>query len=697
MECKSNFWKSKIGRRFFLLFLFCAFLPTIILMMLSYQRVGAQLEEQSLLRLQKETKAHGLSLFGRLVRMETLLGLYGIKLSFPEGASTEITRDLETQMNSLFKTVYLFTESGKHVPIIGSLDEQQVINVASQYSYHRQKNQLVVQPSDDFISPVYMLVALDKKNARKGFLLAELNPSFLWGIGSESLLPAMTELAIYDDAGKQVMVTYAAPREKHLRESHRLQASNMRQFEYEIDGRTYLASSWSLFLQSKFDTPLWTIILSQSKKDILAPMTEFNRVFPLVILLSLWIVLLLSMYFLRKNLEPLTKLQKGTKRIANKDFTTQVVVNSGDEFEELAASFNAMTARLNTQFNALAVIDKIDRAILSSLDSSVIVPTALWMMRDFFHADVICFAQNKPGNTEVLELAVLEKGHQMTPDSEYVNVSTVEREILFGRDEYTLLESTEQLPRFLTPFVNRDNVFLSLPLFAERKLSGTVIMSLSVVDSENIKEEIKQARQIVDQFAIALTNAGLVQDLERLSRGTIEALARTVDAKSEWTAGHSERVAALSVKIGKVMGFNPEQIDLLNRGGLLHDIGKIGVPLAILDKSDKLNDDEMDAVRSHPLIGEKILEPVEVYNTILPIVVQHHERVDGKGYPHGLAGDEIDINARILAVADVYDALISQRPYRQGWVEEKVLNYIKEQTGKMFDPKVVDAFITIVS
>lgn len=697
MEIKGTFWKSKIGRRFFLLFLFCAFLPTILLMLLSYQRVREQLEEQSLLRLQKETKAHGLSLFERLVRMETLLELYGIKLSLPEGASDEIKRELETRMAPLFKGVYLFKASGEHVPLLGALDEQQVVHAASSYTYNRQKNQLVVQRTDDFISPVYMLVGLDKKNGQKGFLVAELKPAFLWGIGPETLLPAMTELAIYDDTGKQIMVTYAAPREQHLKGSRRLHASNMRQFEYEIDGKVYLASSWSLFLQSEFDTPLWTVILSQSKNDILSPVAEFNRVFPLIILLSLWIVLLLSMYFLRKNLEPLNKLQEGTRRIAGKDFTTRVQVNSDDEFEELANSFNAMTARLNTQFNALAVIDKIDRAILSSLNSSVIVPTALRMMKDFFNADVIFFARNKPESPDVLELDVLEKGQQMTPDSEYVNVSTAERELLFGRQEYTLLESTGQFPRFLTPFVNRTNVFLSLPLIAERKLSGTVIMSMSVADSENIKEEIKQARQIVDQLAIALTNAGLVQDLERLSRGTIEALARTVDAKSEWTAGHSERVADLSVKIGRVMGLDQGKIDLLNRGGLLHDIGKIGVPLAILDKPDKLTDDEFDTVRSHPLIGEKILEPVEVYNNILPIVVQHHERVDGTGYPYGLSGDEIDLNARILAVADVYDALISQRPYRQGWVEEKVLSYIRDQAGRMFDPKVVDAFMAVVT
>jgi putative nucleotidyltransferase with HDIG domain len=145
------------------------------------------------------------------------------------------------------------------------------------------------------------------------------------------------------------------------------------------------------------------------------------------------------------------------------------------------------------------------------------------------------------------------------------------------------------------------------------------------------------------------------------------------------------------------MGWADRQVETLFRGGLLHDIGKIGIPLAILDKPGKLTDEEYAKVKDHSAIGAKILEPIKAYADIIPMVIQHHERYDGKGYPSGLAGQAIDINARILAVADVYDALISSRPYRQGWIEDKVITLLKNEAGRQFDPQVVEAFLGILA
>jgi HD-GYP domain-containing protein (c-di-GMP phosphodiesterase class II) len=125
-------------------------------------------------------------------------------------------------------------------------------------------------------------------------------------------------------------------------------------------------------------------------------------------------------------------------------------------------------------------------------------------------------------------------------------------------------------------------------------------------------------------------------------------------------------------------------------------IGKIGIPMAILNKPGKLTDEEYEHVREHPVIGAKIIEPIDAFADTLPIILQHHERYDGKGYPQGLKGQELDIGARILAVADVYDAIISNRPYRLGGVKENVIQIIKDESGKHFDPKVVDAFLAAI-
>ena len=200
-------------------------------------------------------------------------------------------------------------------------------------------------------------------------------------------------------------------------------------------------------------------------------------------------------------------------------------------------------------------------------------------------------------------------------------------------------------------------------------------------------------RQLTDQVAVALANTHLVEELDALNWGALTALARAVDAKSPWTAGHSERVTSMGIRIGDELKLAPDEIDILHRGGLLHDVGKIGVLAAILDKPGKLTDEEYEVMKQHPAIGANILQPIAAYADVIPIVRQHHERWDGSGYPDGLAHKQIHFFARIFAVADVYDAMVSDRPYRAGFPVENVIQTIVESSGSHFDPEVVDAFL----
>jgi putative nucleotidyltransferase with HDIG domain len=185
-------------------------------------------------------------------------------------------------------------------------------------------------------------------------------------------------------------------------------------------------------------------------------------------------------------------------------------------------------------------------------------------------------------------------------------------------------------------------------------------------------------------------------DLQALSVGTFEALARTIDAKSPWTAGHSQRVTWIGVRIGIEMGLPPDAIEVLRYGGLLHDIGKLGVPSRILDKVGRLTPAEVTIIRQHPELGARILEPIAAYAPMIPIVMEHHERWDGSGYPRHLKREEISLGGRIFAVADVVDAMLSDRPYRSGIPMRRVVRHIADQRGRHFDPQVVDAFLRIV-
>jgi putative nucleotidyltransferase with HDIG domain len=238
--------------------------------------------------------------------------------------------------------------------------------------------------------------------------------------------------------------------------------------------------------------------------------------------------------------------------------------------------------------------------------------------------------------------------------------------------------------------------FIVLPIFLKDRLAGIISLGYRG-QPQHSQEDLTQARQLADQVAVALSNARLIEELDKLNWGTLTALARTIDAKSPWTAGHSERVTALAVEIGVKLGLGPKELEVLHRGGLLHDIGKIGIPAAVLDKAGHLTEQEIAIMREHPRKGARILEPIPAYAEVIPIVLQHHEWFDGTGYPDGLAGEEISLGGRIFAVADVFDALTSDRPYRSGQDRESAIALIRQGVGRQFDPKVVQAFLEVMA
>ena len=185
-------------------------------------------------------------------------------------------------------------------------------------------------------------------------------------------------------------------------------------------------------------------------------------------------------------------------------------------------------------------------------------------------------------------------------------------------------------------------------------------------------------------------------ELEKAYLDTIGILRYTVEAKDPYTRGHSDRVSEYSVLIGTKMGLDENTLHLLKIGGLFHDIGKIGIPDSILLKETKLDDEEYSQIKNHPAIGAHILGDAEIFKDIIPIVLHHHERFDGKGYPKGLKGEQIPLAARIAAVADTFDAMTSKRTYRDALPLETVIAEIEKCSGTQFDPKIASVFLDIL-
>jgi HD-GYP domain-containing protein (c-di-GMP phosphodiesterase class II) len=191
-------------------------------------------------------------------------------------------------------------------------------------------------------------------------------------------------------------------------------------------------------------------------------------------------------------------------------------------------------------------------------------------------------------------------------------------------------------------------------------------------------------------------NQRLIQVLERGYLETIRSLAAAVDAKDPYTRGHSERVAALSVEIGRELGFSGDDLKTLQYGGILHDIGKIGIPDAILLKRGTLTPEEMGHIRDHPAIGADIVGGVAFLKDALPCVLSHHERWDGTGYPHGVAGEGIPLFARIVNIADTWDACTTHRPYQEPIPTDVVVAILEGLRGAQTDPAVHDALLGVL-
>lgn len=203
-------------------------------------------------------------------------------------------------------------------------------------------------------------------------------------------------------------------------------------------------------------------------------------------------------------------------------------------------------------------------------------------------------------------------------------------------------------------------------------------------------EQMNMIKQINEELADSK------ELLEKSYLESIEVLRRTVEVKDVYTRGHSDRVSEYSLLIGEKLNLPPEQMKTLKIGALFHDIGKIGIPDAILLKTDKLTDDEYSEIKNHPAIGAHILSNASIFADIIPIVKHHHERYDGKGYPARLAGENIPYLARIVAVADTFDAMTSRRSYRQALDFDYTTNEIEKCKGTQFDPAIADVFLEIL-
>ncbi len=339
---------------------------------------------------------------------------------------------------------------------------------------------------------------------------------------------------------------------------------------------------------------------------------------------------------------------------------------------------------------------EIDRNILSNMTSENILKTIKRMAGKLLQCEVeavMLVDKNKQGIIRIASFGTLPSSvGTFFPFQDTSNTEVIKT----GRSQY--IRNLENIKDIL-PFEKRllqDGILsiMRIPLTMGNEIIGTLNFGARRA-SAFTREDYLAASKIASQISVVLANAKLTTDLEELSLGTIKSLSNAIDARSRWTAGHSARVAKYAVAIGRQIGLGGKILSQLEVAALLHDIGKIATDTDVLDKKEKLTEEERLQIRHHAVKGVEILSPIKQLQDSIAIVKHHHECFDGTGYPDGLKQEEIPFLARILSVADAIDAMSSDRPYRKSMSKEEIIKELKRCSGSQFDPSVVRAFLYV--
>lgn len=424
-----------------------------------------------------------------------------------------------------------------------------------------------------------------------------------------------------------------------------------------------------------------------------------------VVLLNLLVIIIMIgiAYFLSNAFTPsIQSLLKASQRVAAGELVENITVTSSDEIGQLGEAFNQMLTSLRRQSETLtrrvlelSVLYDTSRVLSSSLDLKQSMNTVLESTLKVFNADIGCMSVFDEETGELVtglcraKSGVSPEGRLFLERLVAERVVANEKTIRFDRF------STGKLP-FSTKVMGNIKSVLAVPIMLENKVIGAIsagnIKQVSFSD-----EDERLLLTLAGQTAVGLENAKLFENLENAYLETVKALAAAIDAKDSYTRGHSEQVAKYALMIADEMNLAESEKIAIKTAAYLHDIGKIGIGDEILLKEGILDEHEISIIRSHPLLGANILRSVTFPWKVVPAVLHHHEHYSGAGYPAGLKKREIPLGARILSLADAFDAITSDRPYRKARSMEKAVEEIKRCAGTQFDPNLVKLFVSTLN
>jgi response regulator RpfG family c-di-GMP phosphodiesterase len=397
----------------------------------------------------------------------------------------------------------------------------------------------------------------------------------------------------------------------------------------------------------------------------------------------------------------INSLKLGVQGFLVKPFSSGELLESVNEILE-----KARLVKENMRLKLLFPFFEVTRSFISDFDLKSLLKTVVAVAKRESRADTVSIMMLHEDTEELTIEAAIGLSPRVIESAKRRVGERISGWV--AREGKPLIMIDERLvePWVSEAFIKRDRVSSSIcmPLINKNRVIGVLNLSKKRGKKPFTRADVELTGVLCGQAAIAIANLKLYtevvskqEELEKTRFDAIKALAQAIEAKDSYTNGHSERMFQYSLAVAETLNLPEEERLLLKYATALHDIGKIGVDESILRKPNRLTPEEFEEIKSHPSKGASIIKDVEFLSSVAPIIYHHHERYDGKGYPGGLAGQQIPVGSRIVAVLDTYDAMTSDRPYRKALHREAALMELQACSGTQFDPVVVDAFLKVAA
>ncbi len=396
------------------------------------------------------------------------------------------------------------------------------------------------------------------------------------------------------------------------------------------------------------------------------------------------------------------KLEDQLREIENLNVSMEERIEEIEEanyrIADLASELEDKNTNLGKAVDRLSTLYKVGLAVNSTMESEKIFDLIVETTVKTLKAEIGYIILYNPSGQD-LHVTTL-KGHEI-PDEAATTMpmkpSSVSTWVIENRTPLLIPDINEfpQFDRYSALGYERKNLICA-PLLVKDEIIGTITVVNKRDSSTYNAEELELLVTIAAQASIAIKNAQLYDEQQSTYLHTIQALVSAIEASDSYTRGHSERVTRYSVELARKLSLTPDRFKVIERAAILHDIGKIGIDLTLLHKEGELSPEDVHALQQHPVIGMKILEPIDFLKDVRICIGQHHERFDGRGYPNRIAKEKMLLESRILAIADAFDAMTSDRPYRKALPVEAAVKELLDHAGSQFDPELVPHFVELI-